>query len=253
MPTDRDSFSPGFRPMSYRARIQQAVLLVIAISCVSVAADIVHRLALATFRDDSPKDAPTLRDVGVVPSTVVLQETMVDDQGDSHEGGRYIRAVRSDGSYVLFSQNTFVRQYERLIVLRTSNGTTEIRTNEQRRIRAERPGSGDWQFSGRDPARGCLVAWSDGNSRGESTEREPTKIAGYPVDRVTTPGGHVAWYAPDLGCAMLKAIYAVREQKSIRVAVDVKQGEPDKALFDVADLRLVSFDDLLPPGRRQGG
>jgi hypothetical protein len=65
-------------------------------------------------------------------------------------------------------------------------------------------------------------------------------MLGYSTYKISRGGSHIAWYARDLGCAMLRAVTTFGDGASELKAVSVHAGDPPESLFRADTLREVA-------------
>ncbi len=230
--------------MPRRATIEWLLICVIGIGCIVVGAEQLREPLKRRFFGGSARSkvTATLRALPIVPVTVVFQET-IHIPPEQHKGGVYTRAVRSDGSYVHWSDLPRNRRSVRelfLVVPNEADVTAFVVIDELRGMKSTSYEKAE-QYPVRDAALGCLLPWSDGNSRGEISADHQEEILGYKVLRVERPSIDVSWYAPQLGCAALKAQHYLPRQTNVQEAIEVVPGEPEPALFEAS-----RFEEVRP-------
>lgn len=221
-------------PLNRGERLTLAALTALAV----VLAGRLIVVKAGVFGRSVSRTALVIRPLPVVPYTVVLDEDIVDPFGRHHQGGRYTTAVRGDGSYVRAMEALGVtgvnQQLSRRTVFLASGlrvATDDIR--ERKTTTLEVPP----RVFLRDPGLECRLAYSSPlPGTGEAVESTGEFIAGFRVVRIRGRGWDRAWYAPELGCALLKGVIVINGSTTTQVASLAAAGEPDPALFEVERL-----------------
>lgn len=179
------------------------------------------------------------------PVTVVLQETLTKADGKQVVGGKYTKAVRSDGSHVqineILNPGSPAPAAQRTVTL--ASGLRSIIDEIRGTKMTERMEVGDLTGRYKDPASQCLRPLSGGSG---PTIGEPAVLTGEELIEgyrvyVISVRNLTYWLAPELGCATLRIRTRYGDgEVSNQHAVKIAPGEPDGALFAIpADYREV--------------
>ncbi len=218
------------------------VLVVIAFGVQTV--DLIH----------SRMSAHGVRKGGPIPYTVVLKETVLNPDGVARVGAEITRAVRSDGSLIsrgAIELGDGTKNKQRFIQFASG---IEVSTNDLANTKSTtlmaHANSARWQ---RDPNSKCINSFAGEPFVGEPKEvisGEET-ILGYRTVKITNNNA-TWWFALDYGCAMVKSRMDWGGQGvSGKNLVALIPGEPEAALFDVAQFREAPFSEmLLGPGKK---
>jgi len=175
-----------------------------------------------------------------IPHTVVLHETVVSPNGTVYKGANFTRAVRSDGSSLLWrayeNDNgpayNFMTYSERIIQFASGIKVTVNELTRMKSTIAYTVNSGRWQ---RDPASKCMNSFAGVpmvDSPPDVISGEET-VSGYRAVRITRNNSTI-WYALDFGCAMVKDRTEWAGQGySEKSLVKLIPGEPDTSLYAI--------------------
>jgi len=195
---------------------------------------IIGMVALAGRLIQSRLRAQGVRQVGPIPYTVILRETVHHSDGTATVALEVTWGIRSDGSSV----RRFVHTREPASSERTMQFSSglEVAINELTNARTSMMKksllpSTNWQ---RDPSSKCINSFAGKpmTSMTETFAGEET-VAGYRTAKVAS-NVITAWYALDYGCALVKDRWGFETgEVSEKELVALTGGEPNPALFEV--------------------
>lgn len=168
---------------------------------------------------------------GIVPYTVVLAETVSDREGRSIPGRTQTWALRSDGSTLLRIEDAA----SAAATIYFATGTrVEVSPSMRARSTVRIAPSPDRRL--RDPRSRCLNNLAgEPYSAGDTQAGEET-IGGYRAVKIVKASGAALWYAPDVGCALVRSELDFGSNgKSVSALVTLTRGEPSPDLFAVPD------------------